>query len=278
VSPRDPVDDSIDDLYRGPLSDFTASRNALAKTLRDADRARVRALTKPTGVAWAVNQVYWHARPVFDRLLQSGAHLRKTQIAALHGKSGDVRDASEAHRRTIADAVREAERLAKDSGSQPNPDALMRTFEALSVASTPPEPHGRLTQPLQPAGFEALTGITPVASTPAPRAATESPAAPGHSRSEEPATPLQDAGSVRLQPDRSAGERAREEAAEARRRAADEKKRQEADRVRQAKITAAEAAVSRARHAEAAARKVFERAQRDLRAAEDALEQVRSAS
>ena len=35
----------------------------------------------------------------------------------------------------------------------------MRTFEALSLGTANAEPPGRLTRPLQPAGFEALGGV-----------------------------------------------------------------------------------------------------------------------
>ena len=157
------LDSSIDDLYQQPLNDFTQARNALAKSLGGADAKRVKALAKPTLVPWAVNQVYWRARGTYDRLMKSGERLRAAQIAALEGRDADVRAATETHRRAIADAVREAERLGATAGSKPSPDALARTFEALSVATGAPEPPGRLTQPLQPAGFEALAGVTPLA-------------------------------------------------------------------------------------------------------------------
>jgi hypothetical protein len=155
------LDDKIDDLYKQPLADFTRERNGLAKSLTGDDAKRVKALAKPTLVPWAVNQVYWHARGAYDRLLKAGEKLRKAQIATLEGKSADVRAAAEAHRRAIAEAVGEAERLAGSAGSKPAPDALSRTFEALSLAVEPPESPGRLTEALQPAGFEALAGITP---------------------------------------------------------------------------------------------------------------------
>jgi hypothetical protein len=158
------IDEQIDELYHLPLAEFTPARNALAKALAGDAGKRVRALVKPTVVPWAVNQVYWRARATYDRLLKSGDRLRVAQIAALEGRSADVRDASEAHRRAIAEAVAEAERLASRTGSQPNTDALARTFEALSLAAAPVGVPGRLIEPLQPAGFEALAGITPIAS------------------------------------------------------------------------------------------------------------------
>ena len=153
------LDAKIDELYRQPLDAFVAARTALAKTLTGADAQRVRGLAKPTVVPWSVNQVYWHARPVFDAVIETGARLRKANVAALEGRKGDVRAAGDVHRRAIADAVKEAVRLADASGSKPSPDALMRTFEALSLASSPGDPPGRLTRPLQPSGFEALGGV-----------------------------------------------------------------------------------------------------------------------
>ena len=156
------LDDKIDDLYQQPLGGFIGSRNALAKTLSGADATGVKALPKPTVVAWAANQVYWRARSTYDALMRSGERVRKAQIAALQGKAADVRAANEDHRRAVAAAVSEAERLASDAGSKPSPDALTRTFEALSLTPHPPDPPGRLVEGLQPAsGFEALAGITP---------------------------------------------------------------------------------------------------------------------
>ena len=153
------LDEQIDDLYRLTLGEFTGARNALAKSLTRDEAARVKALAKPAIVAWAANQVYWRARSTYDRLMRSGKTLRAAQIAALEGRAADVHAASDAHRRAIGDAVAEAGRLAAPAGARPNADALARTFEALSLAVRAPEPPGRLTEALQPAGLEALTGI-----------------------------------------------------------------------------------------------------------------------
>jgi len=155
------LDDRIDDLYKLPLSEFTSARNALAKTLQGNEAKRVKALSKPTVVPWAINQLYWHAPKTYERLLDRGAKLRKAQIAALSGKGKQdaLREATDAHRAAIAEAAREATRLASVNA---HADELARTLEALSLAPDPPEQQGRLTEALQPAGFEALTGVTPV--------------------------------------------------------------------------------------------------------------------
>lgn len=153
------LDSQIDELYRAPLGEFVAARAALARTLSGDDARRVKALAKPTVVPWTVNQVYWRARPVYDRLIKSGEALRRAQVAALGGRKADVRAATDAHRQAVADAVQQAEKIAAAEGVHPASDALMRTFEAISLAPEGLENAGRLTKPLQPAGFEALAGV-----------------------------------------------------------------------------------------------------------------------
>jgi hypothetical protein len=229
------LDAQIDDLYRLPLAEFTAARNALVKTQRGADATRVRTLAKPTVVAWAVNQVYWRARDTFERLMKAGDALRRAQLAALAGKHADLRSASEAHRRALADAVKEAERLAAVSGSHPAPDALMRTFEALSLAKESPAQPGRLADALQPAGFEALAGVTP---------------------------------QVRLKPDTTSSvhgvglqaDQKRQADQEAKRRAAEDKKRAAEEKKRAAAVKKAEAELERARAKMRAAEEAVRRA------------------
>lgn len=153
------LDAKIDELYHAPFGEFVAARTALAKTLSGDDAKRVKALSKPTVVPWAVNQVYWRARAVYDRLIKSGEKLREAQVAALGGKKADIRAATDAHRKAIAEAVQQAEKIAATDGAHPAADALLRTFEAISLASEPLETPGRLTRPLRPAGFEALAGV-----------------------------------------------------------------------------------------------------------------------
>jgi hypothetical protein len=238
------TDSRIDDLYKQPLDQFTASRNALAKTLTGADAKHVRALAKPSVVAWAVNQVYWHARTIFDRVITSGERLRAGQIASLEGRRADLRAAGDAHRLSIAEAVKEAERLAQDSGLNPPSDALMRTFEALSLASTPAEPFGRLTKALQPSGFEALAGVKVNATATKARHAD---------------------------PDET-GRRQEKEAREDRER---ERAARETARRHDAAVSAAEAVLARAEAAESQARKTWERAHDELLQARHALRDVK---
>jgi hypothetical protein len=262
------LDDKIDDLYKQPLADFTRERNALAKSLIGDDAKRLKRLAKPTLVPWAVNQVYWRARAVYDRLLKAGDKLRTAQIAALQGKSADVRAAGEAHRHAIAEAVGEAERLAAAAGSKPAPDALSRTFEALSLAAKPPESPGRLTEPLQPAGFEALAGIS---------AGSHKLHVPSH-KSEVAGRKSQVAQATRDERREAEEEKrvAKEQAArDAARRTHEARLRADAS-ARQAALKKADAAVARAEANEKLARATWERAHDALLDARRARDAVRS--
>jgi hypothetical protein len=178
-----PIETDIDELYQRPLGSFVAARDALARTLNGSDAKRVKALPKPTVVPWAVNQVYWHARPVYDRVGKSGAALRAAQVAALEGRRADLREARAAHQKAIGHAVAEALRLAAGAAAHPSIDQLSRTFEALTLQKTPPGEPGRLVSVPEPAGFEALSGIPIAARKMAreqpPRAARESAPKPG---------------------------------------------------------------------------------------------------
>ncbi len=95
------LDARIDELYALPLAEFTAARNALAKTVKGDDATRVKRLEKPSLVPWAVNQLYWRERRTYDRLIASGEALRSAQIAALKGRTSDVRGATTAHRAAV---------------------------------------------------------------------------------------------------------------------------------------------------------------------------------
>jgi hypothetical protein len=264
------LDAKIDELYRLPLGEFTSARNALAKTLPKDEATQVKALEKPTVVPWAVNQVYWRARSTYDRVMKSGEKLRAAQIAALEGKHADVRGTGEAHRRAIGEAVAEAERLAAESGAKPGADALARTFESLSLATSASTAPGRLTEVLQPAGFEALMGVAPQPASGRTHGSAPTLSVVGHRRvgaesgdaeSERRPTAAQKAAA-------KAAERAAEQ--EAARLAAEQKK-------HAAAVEAASAHLERVQAAEQKAREAWEKAHDELLAARQALTDVRRA-
>jgi hypothetical protein len=247
-----PLESQIDDLYKGPLGEFVARRAALARTLKADDARRVKGLQKPTVVPWAVNQLYWHARPVYDRLVSGGERLRAAQIDALKGRATDVRRATDAHRKAMAMAVAEASRHLSGGGAHPSADDLAKTLEAVSLARELPERPGRLTKALRPAGFEALAGI-PVKPTPravaAPRPARQAQDPRSHIRLLDRPRPGDDG-----RPDPALKSAAR--------------KRDARDARRKKAIERAAAVATRAKAAEARARTAWERAKQALAAAE----------
>src|SRR4051812_21162574 len=155
------IDRQVDELYQLPLEEFTAARNALAKTLSGEHARDVRSLKKPTAVPWAVNQLFWKARPTYDELIKRGHALRTSQIDTLKGRKADVRSATDAHRRALLDAVRKATEIASAAGVNPNAEQLTRMFEAISLSSNASDAAGRFTDLVEPAGFDALAGVTP---------------------------------------------------------------------------------------------------------------------
>ena len=91
----------------------------------------------------------------------AGRALREAQISALKGRDANVRQATEDHRKAVAAAVREGLALAANDGLHPAADQLARMLEAMSLARDLAASPGRLTELIQPSGFEALAGITP---------------------------------------------------------------------------------------------------------------------
>jgi hypothetical protein len=250
------LESKIDDLYRLPLSEFTGARNALAKTVSGPEAKRVRALGKPTVVPWAVNQLFWKARHVYERLMKSGEALRKAQLAALSGsrsKPADLQRAADAHRKALAEALKQAKALAESAGSRPDPDALSRTLESMSLAPERPQHPGRLTDLVRPAGFEALFNV-PIGGVRAP--APEKAATEESKERESPGD--QDAADRKRE-----RERERELAAERRRVAA--------------AVEVAEGEIERATAAEARAREASEDADRDLERAKAVEKKAREA-
>lgn len=170
------IDDAIDRLYQGPLDTFTEARNALAKS---AKRPDVKGLAKPSLPAWAVNQLYWHRRPVFDRLVAAAGALRSQHERALSGKPADLRVAEQAHREVVKAALAEAKAVLAEGGHPVTAATLDAVRDTLQVLPSP-EANGRLARPLAPRGFEALAGLAVAPARPALRVvSSRAPEQPG---------------------------------------------------------------------------------------------------
>jgi len=160
------LDDEIDDLFRLPLAEFTGARNALAARLkkegRSNDAERVKLLGKPSVSAWTVNQLYWNHRDSFDELIATGKRFRPTSRRT--GKGADMRDSLDARRVALVQLSELATELLRDAGHNPSPETIHRvtsTLEALSayaLLSDGPTP-GRLTNDVDPPGFESLASL-----------------------------------------------------------------------------------------------------------------------
>ncbi|HXD72955.1 MAG TPA: hypothetical protein VN628_04435 [Vicinamibacterales bacterium] len=153
----------LDDLFTLPPEEFTAARNALAKTLAGDAAKDVKALRKPNAVAWSANNLYWKARAQWDALMKAGHALRDAQIGALKGRKTDVRAATEKHREALSHAVKRAHEIAQAAGVHPNTDQLARMLDALSLSAGLPDDVGRFSDVVQPSGFDALAGVKPAA-------------------------------------------------------------------------------------------------------------------
>lgn len=163
-------DGEVDALFRLPLAEFTGARNTLAAQLKKSGRgdeaAIVKALAKPPISAWAVNQLYWNHRHVFDSLLSSGERFHRAQTSRSAGKLTEMRDALDARREALTELSDLATSLLREAGSNPALDTIRRittTLEAMSAyasRSDAPRP-GRLTHDVDPPGFESLASFVP---------------------------------------------------------------------------------------------------------------------
>jgi hypothetical protein len=164
------VTSEIDALFQLPLTEFTAARNALAGRLKKAGQAeaaeRVKGMPKPPATAWTVNQLYWRHAAGIEALLDVGERFRKAQAAQLAGKNADLRTVLNERREALSELMKRATDILKDAGHAVSPDATRRvatTLESLATwgkAEGAPQP-GRLTEDLDPPGFEALAALVP---------------------------------------------------------------------------------------------------------------------
>jgi hypothetical protein len=152
------TDADVAALYRLPLDEFTAARNALAKTA-GGGAAAIRALTKPPVAAWAVNQLYWNDRRTWDALVEAAEHQRRVNKAVLGGRAGDVRAAGQVHDEAVQDALKATLAILAAGGhaiTDATRQAILNTLRALPADEAP----GRLTRTLMPGGFELLAGVS----------------------------------------------------------------------------------------------------------------------
>jgi hypothetical protein len=169
--PKDVPAKALDELYRGPLEEFTTGRNALAKELGAGGKSVaadwVKGLKKPSRAAWLVNQLSVRNAKEVAELLRLGEKLRAAQEEMLAGSPdrARLREAAQREQRTVDSLTRTAEAIG--AGGQ----ILTRVGETLQAAATDPEvadaiERGRLTRERR----AASVGLIGSASRPAKRA------------------------------------------------------------------------------------------------------------
>jgi hypothetical protein len=129
----------IADLFTQPPEGFTASRNELGDALRAEgrreDEQRVRALRRPSVMAWAINVAARSHRELVEELLEAGRALRAEQQRAISGAAEGLREAAEARRQIVLRLRDTAAEVLRSAGRDPRGslDELAGTFEAASV-------------------------------------------------------------------------------------------------------------------------------------------------
>jgi hypothetical protein len=160
--------DAERELYQAPFEAFVATRDRLVGALKAAgEKAAATALAKrkrPSVSAWAVNQLWWHARADVDALFATASRLRAGELAS-----------SAAHREVLARLRARATALLADGGHPPSEATLRRVAGTLSAIAAAggfdPDLPGALVADRDPPGFEALAAMPAVAAPPpaAPR-------------------------------------------------------------------------------------------------------------
>jgi hypothetical protein len=165
VTAETDFEQEIDRLYELPLGEFTAARDGAVKQLRAEGRRdladQVKQLRKPAVAVWIVNRLAHERALDVQRLLKAGEALTKSQVEAARGNAPErftqARREEQRALERLADAARElAEREALGASG------IERAIQTLRAASLTAEgrkllKRGRLTEELEPPGFDALS-------------------------------------------------------------------------------------------------------------------------
>lgn len=261
-------------LHHGPLGEFTAARNALAKQLdRSGDKdaaAEVKSLPKPSVSAWAVNRLFEREPARMRDLLEAGEHARAGLRHAISGRGVEsLRDALD-HERALRDDLRRraAALIEEDTGRKASPAILDRVATnldslALSPDSAAAAARGWISADLAPPGFEVLSGMP----------LTGARSRPGHLRLVPPTRDRKE--EKREEPRQAAPAKAGAEAARRREEDAERRKREREEELRRERLARLEAKAAEIRAGADAAKREADRADKAVEDAERALEEAR---
>jgi hypothetical protein len=168
----DPVDQAAAELYSLAPEEFIKARNARARELKaegKRDQAdAVGKLRKPTLAAWAVNQLARERELDVRRLLKAGDRLQ--------GGDADASDFAEARHEestVMRRLLRGAREILEAAGHKPSDSVLESVSSMLRSAAVDEQgrkllAEGRVTQELEPGGFELFSALLESA-RPAPK-------------------------------------------------------------------------------------------------------------
>jgi hypothetical protein len=170
--PKGVSDEGLNELFHGPLEEFTAARNELAKSLRsdgDAEAADwVKGLKKPSRAAWLVNQLAVRKPKDVRKLLKVGEELRGAQEEMLAGSTDPekLREVASREREAVDSLVQTAEAIGREHGV--GSQILDRVGETLQAATSDPEvaeaiEKGQLVREQRASGIGLVGTATPKA-------------------------------------------------------------------------------------------------------------------
>jgi len=153
----------IDALYSTPPQAFVRARNALAARLRGKGRAREAAeiarLRRPSVALWLVNRLAATDPAGVRRLIEAADRLRRAHLR----EPRQIPEAVTQYRGALDHLMQRANGILADADVRPSPAVLRRAHATLSAASAdrqrqPQLRQGRLTEELEPGGFDVLGG------------------------------------------------------------------------------------------------------------------------
>jgi len=176
--PEAQLEHDTDRLYGLPPNEFIPARDELARRLRDQGQREladeVKALRKPPVAAWVVNQLARERELDVQRLLNADEAMAKAQAGAATGDSPEVfaearREEQRALER-LAEAARET--IAREAIGAATLNRILQTLRAASLTSEGREllKRGRVSEELEPPGFEAMSGLAGATTKPRRRA------------------------------------------------------------------------------------------------------------
>lgn len=252
-------DDAVATLYRAPHESFVVERKRLADALKasgdKAAAARLGKALRPTLSAWAVNQLWWHAREEFERMLQTAAELRAGKLQA-----------RDAHRKAQAALIAHAQRLLGASGHTAQ-DALLRriatTLSGLAASGGfAPDAPGTLSKDRDPPGFEAFGAAEFAEKSSAPAIEPRAPDRAAHPREQ----------AVRAREQAASEQKAREQKAREQKAAAEAQAKRHAERRElEAQLREAKAKLGKLDHERARLARALSEAESEAQRAEQAV-------